>query len=83
MADIFTSLVAKGTESELTAILNVLRKYSCDAKAQYNTTHDCWYFDTEDFTNLSQEKTNALIGTGILSIKLIAELAKMNHKESE
>lgn len=70
MADIFTSLVAKGTESELTAILNVLRKYSCDAKVQYNTTHDCWYLDTEDFTNLSQEKINALIGTGILNIMI-------------
>lgn len=67
MADIFTSFIASGTESELTAMLNVLRKYSKEAKARYKASHDCWYLDTEMFDNLPPEKIFELIDGGKLN----------------
>lgn len=67
MADIFTSLSATGTKSELMAMLQVLRKYSHDQKEQYQVTKDCWYFDTEEFDDFSSEPIVKVINEGTLN----------------
>lgn len=68
MADFYTSILAYGTEAELTAMLQVLRRYSCVAKAQYQTSRDCWYLDTNEFDTLSPEKIAEFIGDGRLKL---------------
>lgn len=66
MADIFTSLAASGTATELTAILQVLRKYAHDRKEQYHSNRDCWYLDTKEFDELTQDRIVQLIDGGTI-----------------
>ena len=56
MADFFTYLNASGTQSELTSMLQVILKYSCEARKQYHESRDCWYFDADEADLLPQER---------------------------
>ena len=66
MAEIYTSIIAVGSESELTAMLYVLRKYSHDRKEQYQATQDCLYFDTKEYDDLTQKRIGQLINNGAI-----------------
>ena len=83
MAEIYTSIIAVGSESELTAMLYVLRKYSHDRKEQYQATQDCWYFDTKEYDELTQKRIGQLINNGSIRCMMSGPYGAIHDPHSD